>query len=396
VTEDPFFKQILDGEWNACIGVQADAQDYMDGFIEAARVLIGAVIDTPLMGSRDTLAMPILYNARHGLELSLKFAIDSLHRMGVMALHPANHDLLSHWNHLKDAHVGDEAIHQLVDLLESFVRSLARIDDDGQELRYPENRDGEKSLAEYAVVNLKLIRASIDEMSIILGELRDRIIDFENERAAGTYTPECSTRDLKAIATILGDNANWNEASFDEKKASIRERFGLTSNGFSRAVNRIKESRQLGTLVGIETKLNHIDDEKVFWAAERWLEAHPPHDEDESWIVAAGDITLDQIEEHSKAVAAVVDAVIANFSIEEFSDLETVFDIGRLGRSGDHYGPILEQVIRKHRLEKERWAAVHHIMSKTNFLTGLAGGLRRVGCPSLGDRIAKLSVDYGA
>ena len=33
---------------------------------------------------RDTLVMPILYNARHALELSLKFAISRLCEMGVV------------------------------------------------------------------------------------------------------------------------------------------------------------------------------------------------------------------------------------------------------------------------------------------------------------------------
>jgi hypothetical protein len=390
VTYDPFFHQIRDGEWNACIGVQADAQDYVDGFIEAARVLIAAVIDTPLTGSRDTLALPILYNARHGLELALKFAIDNLNRMGVLAPHPANHDLLSHWKHLSDAHVGDEAIRALVNRLEPFVRSLARIDDDGQELRYPANRDGEKSLGKHSVVNLKLIRASIEEMSLILGELCDRIIDFESERTAGAYSPECSTKDLKAIAAILGDHAHWNEASFDEKRAGIRDQFGLTSNGFSRAVNAIKESRPLGTLVGLETKLDHITDEKVLWTAERWLEAQPPHDEEGPWIVEAGDISLEQIEAHTRTGAALVDDTIANLSVEEFADLESVFEIGRLGRSGDFYGRILKQVLAKHRLEKERWVGVHHILSKTNFLEGLARGLDRVGRPSLGALVGAL------
>jgi len=61
---DPFFETIEDGEWNACVGVQGTAFAYVDGYLEAARILAATVIDDGLMGSRDSLIMPILYNAR--------------------------------------------------------------------------------------------------------------------------------------------------------------------------------------------------------------------------------------------------------------------------------------------------------------------------------------------
>ncbi len=104
---DPFFEEIHDGEWNACIGTQGDAENYVDGYIEAALELAAAVLDKRLYASRDTLAMPILYNCRHGLELSLKYAIDRLHKTGMLkAGHPANHDIESHWHHLQANAVG--------------------------------------------------------------------------------------------------------------------------------------------------------------------------------------------------------------------------------------------------------------------------------------------------
>ena len=56
-----------------------DVYKRQDGYIEAALELASAVLDKKLVASRDTLAMPILYNGRHALELSLKFAINRLH-----------------------------------------------------------------------------------------------------------------------------------------------------------------------------------------------------------------------------------------------------------------------------------------------------------------------------
>ena len=112
---DPFFELIHDGQWNACVGIQGDEQNYVDGYIEAALELVAAVMDKKLFASRDTLAMPILFNGRHAIELSLKFAIKPLHGVGMVPRpHRPDHDILSHWTLLRDGKVGDTSVRRLV------------------------------------------------------------------------------------------------------------------------------------------------------------------------------------------------------------------------------------------------------------------------------------------
>ena len=134
---DPFFEFLSDTGWNACVSKQGYEENYVDGYMEAAQRLVALVMDEQLAGSRDTLVLPILYNARHGIELALKFYINRLHEIGMLAArHAVNHDIRSHWRHLVDAEVGDEAVRSLVANLGPYVESLAAIDDDGQQLRY--------------------------------------------------------------------------------------------------------------------------------------------------------------------------------------------------------------------------------------------------------------------
>jgi hypothetical protein len=76
--DDPFFKRNTVSTWNACIGKQGSEDHYIDGYIEAALELAGAIIDKRMYEKRDTLVLPILYNARHAVELALKFATDRL------------------------------------------------------------------------------------------------------------------------------------------------------------------------------------------------------------------------------------------------------------------------------------------------------------------------------
>ena len=135
-------------------------------------------MDKKLFASHDTLAMPILFSGPHGLEVSLKFAIKRPHAIGMVPqLHRPDHHIQSHWTHLRNAKVGDATARRLIDELEPFVRSLAKIDEDGQELRYAENSDGQRSLSGVAIVNLPHVRASLEAMSRILTSLKYRILD---------------------------------------------------------------------------------------------------------------------------------------------------------------------------------------------------------------------------
>ncbi|PZO71586.1 MAG: hypothetical protein DI636_03415 [Pelagerythrobacter marensis] len=101
---DPFFEVLNDGDWNACIGKQGDEINYVEGYLQAAQLLVDTLLEKEMFGSRDTLAMPILFNARHGLELALKFVLRELGALGMARPRegPVDHDLQAYWVHLND------------------------------------------------------------------------------------------------------------------------------------------------------------------------------------------------------------------------------------------------------------------------------------------------------
>ena len=391
-TVDPFFHVVPDGQWNACVGIQGSAENYVDGYTEAALELVTAVIDKRLYASRDTLAMPILYNCRHALELALKFAIDRLAAMGIIAnLPPVNHDILSHWQHLRDAGVGDARLTRLLTELEPFVTSLAAIDEDGQELRYASNRDGQRSLGSIAVVNLPLIRSSIERMSGILRQLKVRLHDMEDERATGTHTKECSRADLEEIAGMLGDYATWRDPSFEERKTRIRERFGLSSRKLSMAIATIRNSRPLAARVGLESELKYLSDEKAVAVMERWAQAHPEQARDPDDIgTDYFDRDWSKFHAHAQEARELHETALRLLTVEELSDLEVLFYIGRDRVHGEHYEEDLGRTLAEHRAKASLGGAVHHLMSKTNLLDAVVDGARAVGRPSLAAKLRAL------
>lgn len=396
---DPFFETIFDGEWNACVGPQGGAENYVDGYLEASLELIAAVIDKRLMASRDTLAMPILYNCRHGLELSLKYAIGRLHKIGMLTHdHPANHDIESHWLHLQTAAIGsvnsvnalgDATLRQLVANLEPYVRSLAAIDEDGQELRYAKNRDGQTSLLGIAVVNLQHVRSSIETLNELLRRLKLRVQEIEEERPTGTHTANCSRKDLEEIARIIGDRSTWSDQSFLEKKAFAMNQFSLSSRKFSDAVDAIQESRHLAALVGLEANLKHLSDEKVVEVMKLWIKATPFDESGDGIGLDYFNRDWTAFKESAGRANRLNDAVLGMLSLEEFADLQTLYYLGRERVYGEHYDELLIQTIKSYHGGVSR-DQVCHLMSKTNLLDAVSNGADRAGRPSLGRKLDQL------
>lgn len=389
---DPFFAEIPDSQWNACIGSQGDAENYVDGYIEAAQVLIEAVIGGRMMSSRDTLIMPVLYNCRHALELSLKYTVDRLSGAKVdTGPYVVNHDIQAHWRLLRDSKIGDEMLRGLLDSLEPFIDSLAKIDTDGQQLRYAKDRDGKKSLSDFALINLRLVRYSVGRLGRILGVLKARVHEIVEERLTGTYTKECSRADLEAIAKLLGDRSQWADPTFDETKAEICKRFGLSGRKFSEAVNAIDRSRPLKVQTGRETALLHVSDEKLLSVLCLWADANPVRiAEEEDLGLDLYSCDFDKMIEHAKQSLELTKAVSLLLSREELADIEALFYIGRDRLYGECYERRVATALESLGVSPSLDEGIRHLMSKMNLLDGISAGLRAVGKPCLSQRVNQM------
>ena len=162
-------------------------------------------------------------------------------------------------------------IFQTDPLPKPFITGLARIDDDGQELRYPETRDGSTSLANHNLANLVVVRASISEMKRLSRALTCRVHDLNEQRITGAYTTECSREDLMDIASRLPPKEKWHTEAFPTARDIICDEYGLSRRKFSDAVDIIKHNRAMKALYGERSDLGGIDDETIIFITESWL-----------------------------------------------------------------------------------------------------------------------------
>lgn len=381
---DPFFALTEESsEWNACIGTQAHPESYVDGYMQAALELVNAVIEHKQHIKRDTLAMPILYNARHALELSLKYMHDAFVKERIIKTPlRKNHDIYSYWKLLSSIKLGDAELTQYILKLETYVVSLSNIDDDGQELRYATTRDGQKSLSDKALCNLMVIRESLLKLKQIISDSKYRLEVFIDERRTKTYTSDLSRKDLDAIAKMLPPFDSWTEDIFLKVKQEIKEAYGIGSTKFSDAVNLIKKHRTMASRLGKEFDLTHLTDGRLKLVVQEWEKLHPPTNSDDLGTDFM-DADFEALEGHMRKYQEAQENILRLLSGDEIAELETVFYFGRDEVFCEFYEERLTRAKNKYKIDKNRAEAVRHLIEKTNFLDGMMKGLIILGKPTL-------------
>jgi len=379
MSNDPFFSLPSDSEWNALIGRQGSTINYADGYIEAALDLAQLVINENRFWQRDTLVLPILYNARHSIELHLKLVIGVLVESSILKTgHIPNHDIASHLQFLINCNVPDLKLRSSLRDLQPFVESLARIDEDGQELRYSTNRDGKPSLDNKALANIVVIRDSLGQLKDILEAFKYRAFDLRDEFQTGTHTNFLSRADLFSLSAMLPKKELWSEQDFDISKAAIMQHFGIGSRQFSCALNVIQTRRQLNAMIGVPTELVHLSDEKAIFLAQQWRKFHPNRQR--------SDLGLDFFKrefggtsERHKIETAALDAILEALNFDEIADAETIFYLARDRNFSESYESSLDRKKKEYRASGDLETEAFNLMHKTNFLSEFTRGVVMLG-----------------
>jgi hypothetical protein len=385
---DPFFRLINNSEWNACIGPQGDEENYVEGYMEAALQLANAVLEKKIHISRDTLILPILYNARHAIELAFKFVMRQLHEAGLLHQAPrGNHKIHEHLKELQAAKIGDYELRQQIGNLSPFVQSLAEIDDDGQQLRYATSQAGQASLENRPLANLLVIRASLQDLSDILKALKRRTYTFCEEYHTGTFTSLCSRSDLMTLAKALAAEPERRGPSYKLLRDEFKTRFGLGNQTFLNAISIIEANREMGSLLGKEFDLKHLTDEKVWFVVACWTKLHPQRDPKEPRIRVL--TVTDVMREMRRAPDSgqIVRDLLSGLTTEELIDLETVYYLARDRHFPEAYDRLYERTKREYGGIQDTFQNANDLLNKTNLLKELQRGLTLLGRRSLAAEI---------
>lgn len=327
---------------------------YADGYAKATIILLEQLIKSRNTFDVDILVYPIVFCARHSLELYLKDAIMHLEKIRTGNLEnlkqvKSNHDIGKIWKNFKESAVKtDRRYLPIIDKLEEYVADFAEIDSTGQTFRYSNDTDNNLHLQNTPLINLRIFAQRFETLSQILSDLDKLGRNLEEEYSLGTFTKNLSRYDLETIAKCLPDRDKWTSDEFSELKLSIRKEFHqlgtnkpLSSNELAKALNIIEKHRRFASEIGAELRLEYATTATFVTFLKHFDKLHSQ--DKNSAILIYSDFDSQEFLSEGHNLADCINLCKASMSANEIADVITVYTLGKESGSCEFYEQILQE-----------------------------------------------------
>ncbi|MBT1926904.1 hypothetical protein KKZ54_23140 [Enterobacter hormaechei subsp. hoffmannii] len=223
-------------DWlNACVGTNGfpDSLTYAEGYLKTPEILTDYIYKNNKRGEVDLLVYPIVYSARHGIELSLKtILIDMAELRGLEISVPdvtKIHSIKKLWDATIDvAERTDKRLYYKTKKIEPYILDFVAIDDTAQTFRYPESNVGATHLEKTPIINLARFVVFFKKLTKGLHEIIKITLNLKDEYKTGTFTDKFSRRDLIKLSKGLGNRTDWANSLTVEKRILLSKNSNLT------------------------------------------------------------------------------------------------------------------------------------------------------------------------
>ena len=256
----------------ACVGENGgtDNFDIREGFKSSVNIMINAVESG---GYEDTLIYPVVYNARHSIELSLKIIIEKIiyiYDVKNFEFTDADkskvytHDLKTLDDIVKAYYSVDKRIVVYYDQISPYLQDYF-FDTKGDVFKYETDYNGNPHLIKLGIssIGYDVLKRKYNEMMVLFDKLIFEMMYLCQEYAVGTFTKNLSMEDIRNIAVKLLPRKQWRNNAFDECKTKIKLEYGIGSKEFSEALNIIQNHREFCTYIDMEQKLGDIPEDEL-------------------------------------------------------------------------------------------------------------------------------------
>tara|TARA_B110001469_G_C9638749_1_gene320780 strand:- start:44 stop:1297 length:1254 start_codon:yes stop_codon:yes gene_type:complete len=379
---------------NACVGENGyvDAETYAIGYFQATRQLLEDVLDLRKNLSQDTLVYPILFNFRHGIELSIKQISKVLSGCGIEGgrIDLGAHDLAGLWKGLADQAKADRRLTAMMHSLDAVVMQLHEADPMAQEFRYSELKDGGKSLKDKRIIDLATVFELVNYAEPKFASFFVLADIVATERTFGSFTPELNREELKQLSVELPDATEWETSpEFDEVKGKWREEYKLSNRGFSRAVDFIKEHREFAANIGMAGSFVALSDSivgELLLTSDRYTRAtrNQTNESIFEFLKSGGGA--------SGSIAPFIDGLSFDRTASMVAEIHAIFYLGLDTCDSEEYDKQLEQSIARFESCSDEVIAreFRHVFDKLNFAQVTIQGLRMIGRLDLADKYEQL------
>lgn len=251
--------------FNACVGYNGNYQidTYAHGYGESVIALFKSVQNHEI--ALDAAVYPILYSARHFLELTLKCQLGLLNEIngnispGLQRVIKATHSINELWHEYCSLARVDTRINDYISKLHEYVMDFSQIDDNGETFRYPYSNDNNKHLIGLSCIDLRDACIRFNEMKDLFEELDWVCNTLVEEYAQGSFLEGKSRFEIKQIAQDLPDYTEWKNESFKNIKFELQKKHKISSNQLSKIISFIKGHREFSGYIGIDNSIDEIE-----------------------------------------------------------------------------------------------------------------------------------------
>lgn len=319
---------------NACVGNNGfpDLHTYQLGYYEATIALFKSVKKSKF--NVDSLIYPIVFCARHAIELFLKNQLYNLKYINAKAQGKefeyklqTIHSIRDLWQEYKELIAVDIRYEPYINALEEYIADFYEVDNTGETFRYPFDHEEVRHLTDFGCINIEIFEERFIKLYAIVDEL-GYLTDFlTHEYNECTVISGLSRQQIKEIALELPPKEEWKQDKFLKIKNEILQKHGISSNKFSKALTLIKNHREFASYVGIEIPLKEIDcdDLKKFIALFRKYRNKFKTDD-----------YVDVINDYANTICE-------ELSPDNICGISTLFDIGYFDLYPEAYERILEE-----------------------------------------------------
>ena len=261
----------------ACVGDNGGTtdDDIRNGFKRTVELLTESLKDGQEV--EDLLVYPIVYNARHSIELSLKIVIKMLWEIeGKKGIKYSDEIIAErkkkiHTHNIEELYKMacenkniDRRIPAYFENIEDMIR-FYYFDEEGDAFKYELNKENQPHMIKNKIshISIVLLETEFKEVMEKFDELIYFLRNCMDEYSLGTFTKNLSRTDIWDISKRLPDYEEWRTEKFREIKEEIKQEYHLGSKEFSEAVNLIKKNRFFSENIGCEKIFGTITQEEL-------------------------------------------------------------------------------------------------------------------------------------
>lgn len=261
----------------ACVGDNGGTynMDIKRGFQRTVEILIGMLNRENEV--EDILVYPIVYNARHSIELSLKIIIEQLWKIQKQKGIKKSEEMVS--KEKKEIHTHDiKVLYGIIEKMSGIdrripayykdIEDLIKIyyfDTEGDAFKYEADREEHPHMIQNGISHISV--NTLGEQFKLVMNLFDNMIYFLDmcirEYDLNTFTKNLSRKDIEDISKVIPNRAKWGEVVFNKIKEEIKVKYNIGSREFSDALNIIQNHKEFCINIGCEIPYKEIKEDEL-------------------------------------------------------------------------------------------------------------------------------------